>query len=460
MGTNSGAAYVFSRDAASGIWSQDPRIVGEDTRAGDSFGNSLAITASLLVVGAPGDDNESGTNTGAAYLFDFNGQGSWPQRTKLQPRNQVTGDFFGIAVAASHDIALIGAPNADGSAFDTGVAYVFELNNRHVVGLGAYAAGGGGWTHERLSTTFQADRGFSRLPWPAYNAANGEVRPALCDVDGDNRHDLVVGLGAGGAGYIHVVRDNGFTHWLQIPWPEYNAANGETFVACGDVDNDGYDEIIAGLGSGGQGYAYAFDDAVAGYGAVSGGWMSMGWSAYSAANGAVHPSVGNLDGDPYEEVLLGTGAGGFRWYQTRDDADNGFASIAWYQAGDTGSIESANHAVWPAVCHNRRVVLGASSASGSGGGGWLNLRTRTGGVYSTGWLQLDWSVYNATSGATRPVCGDLNLDDTKELLVGLGVGGGGYVAIFTDNLLGAPRWERVNWDAYNAAVGATWPAAR
>ncbi len=158
--------------------------------------------------------------------------------------------------------------------------------------------------------------------------------------------------------------------------------------------------------------------------------------------------------------MLGTGAGGYRWFQVRDDADNGFVGTAWYQAGDTGSIPAADHAVWPAVCHNQRIVLGASSASTPGGGGWLNLRTKSGGIYQSGWARLDWSAYNSGTGSTRPVCGDLDLDGTKELLVGLGAGGGGYVAIFNASLLGTPRWERVDWAEYNTAVGSTWPAAR
>ena len=74
--------------------------------------------------------------------------------------------------------------------------------------------------------------------------------------------------------------------------------------------------------------------------------------------------------------------------------------------------------------------------------------------------QLGWSAYNEDNGSTRPVCGDLDLDGKKELLVGLGAAGGGYVAIFNSNLLGTPHWERVDWEDYNTAVGSTWPAAR
>jgi len=47
---------------------------------------------------------------------------------------------------------------------------------------------------------------------------------------------------------------------VQVPWPAYDASNGETYVAVGDLDGDGAAEIVAGLGAGGLGHILIIED--------------------------------------------------------------------------------------------------------------------------------------------------------------------------------------------------------
>ena len=49
--------------------------------------------------------------------------------------------------------------------------------------------------------------------------------------------------------------DDDLTHlsWGRISWSDYDELNGESWPAAGDIDGDGIDEIIVGLGSSGQG---------------------------------------------------------------------------------------------------------------------------------------------------------------------------------------------------------------
>ena len=176
---------------------------------------------------------------------------------------------------------------------------------------------------------------------------------------------------------------------------------------------------MAGLGDGGDGYAYVFDDANSGYGPLSGGWINLGWGSYGAANGATHPAVGNVDVDPEEEIVLGTGAGGDRYLRVFDTTGGGYTPGLWIQAGDTGAIAASQHEVWPAVCDGL-LVLGASSATGTGGDGWLNTRLSTGAVFGSGWFQLPWGAYNGAVGSTYPSCGDIDGDGKQEIAVGLG----------------------------------------
>lgn len=357
-------------------------------------------------------------------------------------------------VDARRQILAYLRPNTVGAADVTS-----PISQAMTVGLGA---GGAGWIEEISGELPFEHISWPQVPWSAYNSANGETRPDRCDVDGNGRVDTVVGLGPGANGSIAINTDVSTWEWIQVPWSSYNTANGETFVACGDLDGDGFDEIVAGLGDGGAGWVYVFDDATSDYAPIDGGWLNIGWSAVDAT----HPAIGNLDTDAEEELILGTGPGGQRWSRIFDNTAAGFVAAmgstgnGWIRASDTGSIANTDHNVWPSICDGL-LVLGASSATGPGGGGWMNVLDTTGAASGPGWFNVPWSTYNNTEGAARPTCGDLDGDGTDEIAVGLsGTAAAGYVALFTD-LADGPTltgWPRVQWGSYNSATGSTWPA--
>ncbi|MCH8241746.1 MAG: hypothetical protein IH897_03920 [Planctomycetes bacterium] len=123
LGTNSGAAYAFSR--AAGLWNEDAKILPPDGAAGQLFGFSVSIEGTLAIIGAQGD---SGT-TGAAYVFRQDpADDSWAFQSKLTASNPEVGDRFGSAVALDRAAALAGAPDKTfGDEDDIGAAYFFGL---------------------------------------------------------------------------------------------------------------------------------------------------------------------------------------------------------------------------------------------------------------------------------------------------------------------------------------------
>lgn len=129
--TNSGAAYVFLRSPATGVWAQQhPRLVPGDSATGDEFGISVSVSADTALVGAYLAGSPGKTEAGAAYVFVRNpASGAWVQQTKLLAADSASGDHFGLSVALSGDLALIGAPDADpGGRTSAGAAYVFVRN--------------------------------------------------------------------------------------------------------------------------------------------------------------------------------------------------------------------------------------------------------------------------------------------------------------------------------------------
>jgi len=119
-GTNSGAAYVFVRSGAS--WSEQTKLTASDAAAHDSFGNSVAVHGDTVVIGASGND-DNGTDSGAAYIFVRSGA-SWSEQAKLTASDAAANDHFGRS-AVHGDTVVIGASGNDDNGTDSGAAYIF-----------------------------------------------------------------------------------------------------------------------------------------------------------------------------------------------------------------------------------------------------------------------------------------------------------------------------------------------
>lgn len=348
-----------------------------------------------------------------------------------------------------------------------GAAPVSAQGTREIViGQGQFA-GAGGWVAYRGALPQYESRGWSQLPWSDYIAMGGAVHPAMGDVDGDGRDELVLGVDTGGFGWIAVLDDraHGSTvlAWLQIPWPAYNATNGAVFPAVGDVDGDGRAEIVAGLGAGSAGQFVIFDDAAAGYAVRK--WQQVQWPAYSGGgDGRTHVAVGDLSGDGASEIVVGLGPGSNGWLEIFSDATGDFRHRAWVQVS-WPTYNAVNGTVYPAAGDldgdgRAEIVAGL----GTGGYGWLELLDdERAGFRHRSWVQLLWPEYNAAAGETHPAVGNLDADAAAEIVVGLAPhpGNGGWFEIFDDLGAGARHlaWRNVEWSTFRAAGGATYPAA-
>jgi len=119
--SDAGSAYIFKRNSDSNI-SQLATLQADDVAADADFGRSIAIEDDYIVVGAYGDNDD----TGSAYVFKRNDDTSFTQIAKLEAEDGSVDDRFGRSVAMDGNYIVVGAYEDDVSYTDEGSAYIFE----------------------------------------------------------------------------------------------------------------------------------------------------------------------------------------------------------------------------------------------------------------------------------------------------------------------------------------------
>ena len=120
-GTSSGSAYIFER-VGEGDWGTGTKLVAPDASTNSLYGNSVGIDGSRCIVGA----FYVGSGMGAAYIYERVTEGDWGSGTKIVAPDAGSGDQFGESVALSGSYAIVGACYNDDTINNSGSAYIFE----------------------------------------------------------------------------------------------------------------------------------------------------------------------------------------------------------------------------------------------------------------------------------------------------------------------------------------------
>ncbi len=299
-----GAAFLFLGSAAGLL--ADAVWVGESDQAGAHFGHAVAGAGDVngdghadLLIGAP-DMVEGEASEGLAFVY--HGSPAGPSR---DPDWFAEGDSpyaaFGAAVAGAGDVdgdghadVLVGAPEAHLGEASEGRVCLFHGTPR---GLAATP----GWAIESNQT--YADLGFAVAGAGDVNAdgfgdvvvgaryfSAGQAREGRVLVF----HGSVLGLDAA-------------PDW--VAEPDQPGANfGSAVAGAGDVNGDGFDDVLVGAprfdaGLTDEGAAFLYAGSVGGLDAAP-LWVASG-GAPGARLGEAVSGAGDVDGDGFFDILVG-----------------------------------------------------------------------------------------------------------------------------------------------------------
>ncbi len=124
--SNAGSVVLFNLAGANPT-TPVASLANPHPASSDQFGNAVALHGQRFVVGAALDD-ETGSNSGRAYVYDFSGGAPSTFSLVLENPAPAANDQYGYAVAIHGSKVTVGCPYDDTGVLDSGRAYVYDLH--------------------------------------------------------------------------------------------------------------------------------------------------------------------------------------------------------------------------------------------------------------------------------------------------------------------------------------------
>ena len=146
---DTGSVYVFRYDEITETWVEQQKLIPSDWQFFPRFGWSVSLEGDVAVIGAP-THSEQASAAGAAYVYRFDHDSQmWIEEQKLQASDPAAFNLFGVSVSLSGDVVLIGATFGDAPGmFNTGAAYIFQFNGKQWIDQQKLTASDGGFSDQ------------------------------------------------------------------------------------------------------------------------------------------------------------------------------------------------------------------------------------------------------------------------------------------------------------------------
>ncbi len=258
----------------------------------------------------------------------------------------------------------------------------------------------------------------------------GGVRVATGDVNGDGVCDIITGAGPGGGPHVKVF--DGRTGAACRDFFAYGSSfAGGVFVASGDVNGDGRDDIITGAGPGAAPHVKVFDGA-------TGGLLQSFFAYAPTFAGGVAVAAGDVNGDGLCDIITGSGTGGNAHVKAFSGQSGAELRSFFAYPGFTGGVFVA--------AGDLNGDGAAEIVTGYGAGGAPHVKVFNG---ASGALLLSFFAYDtAFAGGVRVAAGDVNGDGIMDIITGPGAGMAPQVRVFN----GSTAAELESFLAYGTAL--------
>ena len=370
---------------------------GSPSQPGQLVTFTATVTPALAAAGGTVQFKDGSTPLGAPVALSSAGVATFATSSLTVGVHQISAIYSGYELAAGSTGVLAGGQVVSGGrAVLTGAG---AGGGPHVRRFGALD--GSIPTTGALSSFFAFDLSFA-----------GGVRVASGDVNGDGEPDYVAAPGPGAPPEIHVY-DGATGTLLRSVLAFETGFRGGVFVAAGDVNGDGYADVIAGSGEGRRGQVRVFSG-------TDGSVLRDAFVFDPSFTDGVRVAAGDVNGDGLADLIAGSGPGAAASVTILSGSDlavlrtfapyGAFAGGVFVAAGDVDGDGFAD------------VITGA----GAGGGPHVQVFNGVTGAV----VQSFFAFATTFTGGVRVAAGDVNGDGKADVIAGAGPGGSPEVRVF------------------------------